>query len=70
VNPEEKAVRRRAFVYSFLTNLPGASVVTACVQKGDAVSLTAGDRIIVDLTFQDSAAAGRGHLAVTGSVIK
>ena len=70
VNCEEKGVRTKAFVYGFVTNLPGVSVVAACAQKGDDVMLKAGDQLIVDMTFKDNAFCSRGRLAVTGSVIK
>lgn len=70
VNLKEKGIRQRAFVYGFVTNLPGAMVVAACVQKGDEVALKAGDGLIVDMTFQDNEYCTRGRLSVTGSVMK
>lgn len=70
VDLKEKGVRSKAFVYGFVSNLPGAFAVAACVQKGSDVLLNAGDQIVVDLTFRDNVFCSRGRLSVTGSVLK
>lgn len=54
VNTHEKGIRAKGFAYGFVTNLPGAVVVLACVKKGEQVDLKAGDKVAVDLTFGDS----------------
>ena len=54
VNHKERHIRERAFAYGFVTNLPGAGVVQACVQKGEAAQVQLGDQIAVDLVFREN----------------
>jgi hypothetical protein len=71
VDVKAKNARAKAFVYGFVTNLPGASVVAACVQKGDAVELKNGDEIIVEMVVKDSAYSPPAQkLSVSGAVVK
>ncbi len=66
----EKGVRTKAFAYGFLTNLPGAVVVQACVEKGTEIELKPGDQLIVDMTFKENEFSSKGKLCVTGAVVK
>jgi hypothetical protein len=54
VNLKEKNFREKAFAYGFVTNLPGAAVVEACVQKGQNSDIRCGDQIAIDLTFKEN----------------
>lgn len=64
VDHNEKNIRQRAFAYGFVTNLPGAAVVQACVVKGSQAQIQLGDQIAVDLTFKQNP-----HYANTVSVV-
>lgn len=64
VNLKEKNIRARAFAYGFVTNLPGAMLVQACVEKGEHAELREGDQIAVDLKFQENP-----HYARTVSIV-
>ena len=44
--------RWKGMVYAFLTNLPGAFLVQAVVEKGDEIILNAGDELAVDMQFK------------------
>ena len=52
VDMKEKGIRQKAFVYGFVTNLPGALLVSACVRKGEQIDIRAGDEVAVELTFK------------------
>jgi hypothetical protein len=51
---DEKVEHRRwkGMVYAFLTNLPGAFLVQAVVEKGDEIILNAGDELAVDMQLK------------------
>ncbi|MBX9688065.1 MAG: hypothetical protein K2X27_15265 [Candidatus Obscuribacterales bacterium] len=70
VDLSQKGVRQRAFVYGFLSSLPGASLVKAFVEKGDNVEFKTGDQLVVDLTFKENQYCSKGKMSVTGTVFK
>lgn len=70
VDMKEPGIRKKAFVYGFLTGLPGAGVVQACVQKGSKIDMKAGDQLIVDFCFQENEFCSKGRIDVSGVLMK
>lgn len=52
VNMEQNHVREKAFAYGFVTHLPGAGLVSACVKKGKQIDMKAGDQFVIDMRFK------------------